>query len=126
MTDSLIKFFCQSCGNPIRVSEDHAGSAGHCKRCGKPITIPLVANSEPPPVPLKIPGIPHSKSPTCPVCGSRSNFIETKISTAGWVTFTLLLIFTIVLFWVGFFLKDEYRVCGQCGHVLGKVWPTDF
>jgi DNA-directed RNA polymerase subunit M/transcription elongation factor TFIIS len=79
----------------------------------------------------------------CPFCQSNlAPKVKRKISTAGWVTFALLLVFCfplsiIGLFlragWVtfalllvfcfplsiiGLFLKDEYRVCRSCGNRL--------
>ncbi len=51
----------------------------------------------------------------CPFCGT--NFlpiIEKRISSAGWITFSLLLIFTIVFFWIGLLMKEEVAVCPVC------------
>jgi hypothetical protein len=41
-----------------------------------------------------------------------------RISTTGWIVFGVLLIFTICFFWVGLLIKEEYRVCPECGMEL--------
>ena len=52
----------------------------------------------------------------CPFCQSNlAPKVKRKISTAGWVTFTSLLIFCFPLCIIGLFIKDEYRVCRSCG-----------
>ncbi|MBA2378143.1 MAG: LITAF-like zinc ribbon domain-containing protein [Blastocatellia bacterium] len=51
----------------------------------------------------------------CPYCGT--NFlpvIERRVSSAGWITFSLLLIFTIVFFWIGLLMKEDVAVCPMC------------
>lgn len=40
--------------------------------------------------------------------------IERKISTAGWVTFALLLVFIFPLFWIGLLIKEDHYVCPMC------------
>lgn len=51
----------------------------------------------------------------CPHCGTTSLPIVTKrVSSAGWVVFTLLLVFTLFLFWIGLLLQEEVRVCSVC------------
>ncbi|HQU83859.1 MAG TPA: LITAF-like zinc ribbon domain-containing protein [Pyrinomonadaceae bacterium] len=57
----------------------------------------------------------------CPRCGT--NYlprIERRISTAGWIVFALLLIFSMGLFcWIGLLIKEEYRVCPICKLQIG-------
>lgn len=51
----------------------------------------------------------------CPFCGT--NFlpvIERRVSTAGWITFALLLIFTLVFFWIGLLIREDVHVCPVC------------
>ena len=51
----------------------------------------------------------------CPRCGSQNLPIaKRQISTAGWITFSLLLIFTWIFFWVGLLIKEDVRVCPVC------------
>ncbi len=53
----------------------------------------------------------------CPSCGT--NFLpvlERRISTAGWITFALLLVFTFIFFWIGLLLKEEVPICPVCRH----------
>ncbi len=58
----------------------------------------------------------------CPFCRSQARPVElTKISTAGWVVFVVLLICCLPLFWIGLLIKQRYRVCSACGASLGNV-----
>lgn len=51
----------------------------------------------------------------CPHCGtSFLPVMERRISTAGWITFGLLLVFTVILFWIGFLLKEDVAICPVC------------
>jgi hypothetical protein len=56
----------------------------------------------------------------CPFC--RSSYppeVKRKISTAGWVTFVVLLVLCFPLCVIGLFIKEDYRVCSSCGIKLG-------
>ncbi|NOT49117.1 MAG: LITAF-like zinc ribbon domain-containing protein [Acidobacteria bacterium] len=56
----------------------------------------------------------------CPNCGTTVlPVIERRISTAGWITFALLLVFTFVFFWVGLLMKQNVSVCPVCRATLG-------
>lgn len=51
----------------------------------------------------------------CPYCGSHFlPRIERKISTAGWITFALLLVFFFPLFWIGLLIKENLAICPSC------------
>jgi hypothetical protein len=51
----------------------------------------------------------------CPNCGTNYlPVIDRRISTAGWITFSLLLVFTIVFFWIGLLMKEDVPVCPIC------------
>lgn len=51
----------------------------------------------------------------CPRCGSSYHpVIERRISTAGWIVFSALLITTIIFFWIGLLLKEDVAVCPVC------------
>jgi RNA polymerase subunit RPABC4/transcription elongation factor Spt4 len=58
----------------------------------------------------------HLSQPyACPHC--RSHFlprVERRISTAGWITFAVLLVFFFPLFWIGLLIKEDVRVCPGC------------
>ena len=55
----------------------------------------------------------------CPNCGTHYlPVIERRVSTAGWITFSLLLVFTIVFFWIGLLIKDDVSVCPVCKYRL--------
>lgn len=52
----------------------------------------------------------------CPFCDTDElPRATTRISTGGWVVFAVLLVFFFPLFWVGLLLKEENRVCRDCG-----------
>ncbi len=51
----------------------------------------------------------------CPNCGTTAlPIIERRISTAGWVTFSLLLVFTFIFFWIGLLMKENVSICPVC------------
>jgi len=51
----------------------------------------------------------------CPRCGtSYLPVIEKRISAAGWVVFSVLLVLTIIFFWVGLLMKEDVAVCPVC------------
>ena len=51
----------------------------------------------------------------CPRCASQlMPKIEKRISSAGWIVFTVLLITFFPLFWIGFFIKEDVKVCQVC------------
>ena len=55
----------------------------------------------------------------CPNCGTTvPPIIERRISTAGWITFALLLVFTFIFFWIGLLMKQDYSVCPVCRATL--------
>ncbi len=52
----------------------------------------------------------------CPRCGTQNlPFIQRQISTAGWITFAVLLVMTGIFFWIGLLIKEDVRVCSVCG-----------
>jgi len=51
----------------------------------------------------------------CPRCGtSYLPVMERRVSTAGWVVFSVLLVFTLIFFWIGLLMKEEVPVCPVC------------
>jgi hypothetical protein len=51
----------------------------------------------------------------CPHCGTNYlPILERRISTAGWITFSLLLIFTFIFFWIGLLIKEDVPICPVC------------
>lgn len=60
---------------------------------------------------------PHYVAPgyRCQFCGSNYlPIMERRISTAGWITFALLLVFTFIFFWIGLLIKEDVRICPNC------------
>jgi DNA-directed RNA polymerase subunit RPC12/RpoP len=57
----------------------------------------------------------------CSRCGTHYlPVIERKISTAGWIVFSVLLVFTFFLFWIGLLLKEDVSVCPVCRFRLNQ------
>jgi hypothetical protein len=55
----------------------------------------------------------------CPYCGSDERpLIRQQVSMAGWIVFTILLVFTIIFCFIGLFIKEDVRVCRECGAKL--------
>jgi DNA-directed RNA polymerase subunit RPC12/RpoP len=55
----------------------------------------------------------------CPYCGTRRPpIVRQQVSQTGWIVFVLLLIFTVCLFWIGLLIKEDVRVCSECGMKL--------
>lgn len=51
----------------------------------------------------------------CPRCGSASlPVLERRVSTAGWIVFAALLIFTVIFFWIGLLMKEDVACCPTC------------
>ncbi|MGE3466686.1 MAG: LITAF-like zinc ribbon domain-containing protein [Pyrinomonadaceae bacterium] len=51
----------------------------------------------------------------CPTCSSQMiPRIERRISTAGWITFAVLLVFFFPLFWIGLLIKEDVPICRTC------------
>lgn len=55
----------------------------------------------------------------CPNCGTSTlPIVERRISTAGWITFALLLVFTFIFFWIGLLIRENVTVCPVCRATL--------
>lgn len=53
---------------------------------------------------------------TCRHCGAAgTKFIYQKISTGGWVLFSILLLGCFPLCWIGLMIKDQKTKCSHCG-----------
>jgi RNA polymerase subunit RPABC4/transcription elongation factor Spt4 len=56
----------------------------------------------------------------CPRCMSQHlPRIERRVSTAGWITFAVLLVFFFPLFWIGLLIKEDVKVCQTCRTKIG-------
>ena len=57
----------------------------------------------------------------CPHCMSQFlPRVERRISTAGWITFAVLLVFSMGVFcWIGLLIKEDFRVCPSCNATVG-------
>jgi RNA polymerase subunit RPABC4/transcription elongation factor Spt4 len=53
----------------------------------------------------------------CPRCGTQNMpYITRQVSTAGWITFSVLLVTTFIFFWIGLLIKEDVRVCPVCNY----------
>jgi RNA polymerase subunit RPABC4/transcription elongation factor Spt4 len=51
----------------------------------------------------------------CPHCMNQfAPRIERRISSAGWITFAVLLVFFFPLFWIGLLIKEDVAICPSC------------
>jgi len=51
----------------------------------------------------------------CPNCSTHlPPLLERKISTAGWITFAVLLVTVFPLFWIGLLIREDVPVCQVC------------
>jgi hypothetical protein len=51
----------------------------------------------------------------CPYCHSSSGYyFSEQISTAGWVTFAVLMVTCWPLFWIGLLIKEQQTHCRTC------------
>lgn len=56
----------------------------------------------------------------CPFCNSNEMpVIVKKVSPTGWAVFTVLLISTFILFWIGLLIQEERRICPVCNMRVG-------
>lgn len=57
----------------------------------------------------------------CPNCmSSYPPRVERKVSTAGWITFAVLLVFFFPLFWIGLLIKEDVMICQGCNTRIGS------
>lgn len=55
----------------------------------------------------------------CPNCASQIiPRMTRRISTAGWITFAVLLVFFFPLFWIGLLIKEDVAICQACNSKL--------
>jgi len=53
---------------------------------------------------------------SCPFCSSqRRPRTESKTSTGGWILFAVLIFVCFPVCWLGFFIREDHRVCADCG-----------
>ena len=51
----------------------------------------------------------------CPRCSSQLiPKVVKRVSTAGWITFAVLMVFFFPLFWIGLLIKEDVRLCPVC------------
>lgn len=79
---------------------------------GAPASVPVPQNYTSPPA-YRFAAMDGSYR--CPRCGtSYLPVMERRVSTAGWVVFSVLLVFTLVFFWIGLLIKEDVPICPVC------------
>ena len=126
----MIAFTCRVCGSRLEVGDDLAGETVECPRCAAELAAPRPAADEPRPAIRgrrwagDVDEDDHDDRPRrvrrrrypCPHCGSTAvPLVKRRISTTGWIVFAVLLVFTVCFFWVGLLIREDYRVCPECG-----------
>jgi DNA-directed RNA polymerase subunit RPC12/RpoP len=135
---------CPTCGTQLRMHDTSHGRFVRCPKCGATVerppdaeavqaVSPVDESAEEPlaeVLPADAEDLVHAPAPRpgrlrrwsrprCPYCGSHEPpYIGRKISSAGWVTFALLLVFFLPLCWIGLLMKEEYPECYDCGTPL--------
>lgn len=93
------------------------GGAACAPRARRGTLIP-VYQGYPPPNPYGIqPAYPQQPTYlTCRQCGyvGQPTMVE-RISVAGWIVFSLLLLLCLPLFWIGLLIKERRSLCPRCG-----------
>jgi hypothetical protein len=57
----------------------------------------------------------------CPYCHTTARpLVRTKVSVEGWMVFAGLLLFFFPLCWLGLRMKENVRLCRECGRHLGS------
>lgn len=57
----------------------------------------------------------------CPYCRSTAPpRVEKRLGNTGIIVMIAMAVFCLPLFWIGFFIKDDVRICGSCGMTLGQ------
>ncbi len=82
----------------------------------QPLPNPYATNqtARPQPLAYQQPGA-MSYGYRCPRCGAQAlPHTVRKISTAGWITFAVLLVAFFPLFWIGLLIKEDVRICPMC------------
>ncbi len=54
----------------------------------------------------------------CPRCAGQFVKYERKISTTGWIVFSVLMVTIFPLFWIGLLIKEDVPVCQTCNFRL--------
>ena len=127
--------FCRSCGNRLTELQTHPLNTDNQTsprpymwktdefQVSQPTPKTQQLNQFPQvPPPYNQPALMHNQpnypmSFRCPRCGSQSPpYITRQISTAGWVTFAVLLVTTFIFFWIGLLIKEDVRVCPVCNY----------
>ena len=115
---------CPHCECQCHVPPDAEGRLVICPKCRAQFTVPARAPVAVPvrtPVAVLVQRPPRRSRFHCPFCGCNDPpVVRRKVSTAGWVMFVVLLCFLCLpLFWIGLLMKEEYRICADCGIKLG-------
>lgn len=114
---------CPACSTKLSLPDNApSNQMFQCPKCKQPIGLngpPAAA-----PIPAAMPmAAPMTGGFRCPYCQAAARpRIEQKITQAGWVVFTILILSVIGIpfCWIPLIgMKEEVRSCSQCGMKLG-------
>lgn len=125
-----ITVVCPECSARLKAPDHLAGKTVSCSQCRAVLSIPLPELEELTPVrlPPSVRQESHEeedrprkrKQFVCPFCQSEGPpETVSKVSTAGWVIFCVLLVCCFPLCFIGILIKEETRKCRTCGSKLG-------
>jgi DNA-directed RNA polymerase subunit RPC12/RpoP len=132
---------CPNCGGIVKNDGSLSGQTVACPFCSGSFVMPTAAasavaetmaqyTSPPNPVPAPTGGTAPAAAPAtaaqpgrgfeCPYCHTHDlPTVRSQMSLAGLIVLIAMLFVCFPLFWIGFFIKEEYRVCSHCGMKLG-------
>jgi DNA-directed RNA polymerase subunit RPC12/RpoP/ribosomal protein L40E len=128
--------YCRLCGNVLatpkpKQSRDYNGQAPRpymwktdeyqTQTEPRPATSPAILTPSPEVTGYGVSPAPYSSaemfsgSYRCPNCATQFlPRVERRVSTAGWIVFSVLLVFIFPLFWIGLLIKEDVHVCPSC------------
>ena len=109
---------CPKCNAACVPNATFCGKCGHNFSGGASASMPLAPAAYPA---LHYPSPMAMQAPAwrCMRCGYTGHgIIVRKMSTAGIIVMVLLLLFTVILFWIGLLMKETKIQCPQCGFTI--------
>jgi hypothetical protein len=101
---------CPTCGKTLTITPDLEGDYVTCPFCEREFRTDGQLSERP-----KRRSRRRRHRFECPYCGSHEEPIDTKrVSSAGWVLFTIFLLFLWPLFWIGLLITERETRCYDC------------
>jgi hypothetical protein len=113
----MIRLSCPACQQQIQAPDETAGKHARCPHCQYVMAVPTVHVAEAyPAAPVQLAVVRSEPTAfTCPYCKTTNPpIVKSRISTAGWVLFVVLIFLCLPLCWVALFITEPYRQCSRC------------